>query len=83
MQVQESKEKKIVNIDGFLKRYPKLNPLLILRTIENCKTLGEAFDVLESMKPTGSYIWNNETESWKSFEFKEAHVKKLFNLKKK
>jgi hypothetical protein len=45
------------NFFSFLKRYKNCHPLFILRTLENSKSLGKTFDLLEDFCGKNNLIW--------------------------
>lgn len=67
--------------EGFLKRY-ELHPLLVLRTMEYTKSLGEAFDLLEEMSSAKSYVWSSEKNCWVEKKLQEEKFfRKWANVK--
>lgn len=50
--------------EAFKARYASLHPLMILRSEEKSKTLGELFDILELVPTQYPLIWDDEVKRW-------------------
>jgi len=62
------------NFFSFLKRYKNCHPLFILRTLENSKSLGKTFDLLEDFCGKSNLIWDDEKECWKEITLLENSI---------
>lgn len=49
----------------FKNRYLDIPPLILARSIERAKTLGELFDILEDMPKEFPLIWSEADRRWK------------------
>lgn len=47
-------------------RYPHLHPLLVHRSVQRAKSLGELFDILESVPDDFPVTWNEKTRTWEN-----------------
>lgn len=50
--------------DKFKERYKDIHPLIFARSIERAKTLGDLFDILETVPKNYPLIWNEEAHRW-------------------
>jgi aminopeptidase-like protein len=55
-------DEKVLNLK---KRYPKLHPLIFSVSVEKANSLGELFDILETVPelPVG---WNDDLNKWEN-----------------
>lgn len=49
-------------------RYPDMHPLIFQRSLEHATTLGDFFDILESMPTKCPICWNEEAHRWERTE---------------
>lgn len=45
-------------------RYSNLNPLLVHRSVERARSLGELFDILDSCPATSPLVWSHAQRCW-------------------
>lgn len=62
--VNEDWRKNVTTLDGLRRRYSKLHPLILQRTIERATSAGEVFDILEAMPLAYPVVWDAETRRW-------------------
>lgn len=60
---KENTEKKKL-YKAFCKKYKQINPLIIFKTLEYSKTLGEAFDALEDYNGDLPIVWSYDQKKW-------------------
>lgn len=53
-----------VVVEKLKERYSSLHPLIVHRTIERAKNLGELFDILEEVPDDFPLIWKEESRRW-------------------
>lgn len=51
-------------VGKLLERYGHLHPLILRRSVERVKTLGELFDVLDSFPIAFPVVWNESERRW-------------------
>lgn len=49
-------------------RYPDLHPLIFQRSLEHATTLGDLFEILESMPDKYPICWDEESHCWQRTE---------------
>lgn len=65
------------NFNSFVNRYKNCHPIFILRTLENTKSLGKTFDLLEDFSGKNNLTWDNESNTWKEISLSEFSVFKM------
>ncbi len=60
-------------VDKLKDRYPQMHPLLFNRSVERARSVGELFDILESVPTEYPVVWSEEEYRW-------AHTNDLFQL---
>lgn len=58
-------------IESLKKRYEKLHPLLLHRSVEHSKSNGDLFDILDTVPKKYPIIWCEENRRW-------IHIKDLY-----
>lgn len=51
-----------------LERYAHLHPLVLNRSVERARTLGELFDFLEGFPSVFPVSWNEQERQWKNVD---------------
>ena len=51
-------------LQKFKQRYSHVHPLIFQRTLENVKTLGDRFDVLETLPNRFPIVWDDSNDRW-------------------
>ena len=64
-------------IDGLRKRYKEVHLFVFHRSVERAETVGELFDILETIPDNFPFIWNEELRCWKNTTdlFQKARLK--------
>ena len=53
-----------VVVAKLIERYNYLHPLVIHRSLERAKTLGELFDLLDGFPKSMPVVWDNTERNW-------------------
>lgn len=60
-------------------RYSHIHPLIFHRSVEQAKTPGELFDILDEFSDSYPIIWDEQTRRWKKtrdvYQYKKLSLK--------
>lgn len=65
---------KLNTYEGFKKRYPHINDLIIFKTIDFTKNLGNAFDNMEEFDFEYPITYNSESGKWEATVLIESQL---------
>jgi hypothetical protein len=55
-----------VVVDKLKERYAHLDPLLVHRSVEKATSVGELFDILDTVPEQMPVVWNAESRRWET-----------------
>ncbi len=55
-------------VNKLLERYNRLHPLVLHRSVERARTVGELFDLLDTFPDEFPVVWNEETRRWQTVD---------------
>jgi len=51
-------------LNGFRVKYSHIHPIIIQRTVDKAKSLGEMFDILEDFPAKYPVVWSSSKRRW-------------------
>ena len=60
-------------LEGLRKHFQKVHPILFVRSTERAKSVGDLFDILDTIPDQYPIIWDNEVHKWIETDLLQAN----------